>query len=157
MDWSVRWLTLLLVLAGCRETRSDAGGEVAAGGAVAAAMDSAAVEAGEPGVEFEAPRLIPGIRAQMNEIRDPDGATEGNLTAFRNGAGRLVTAMESDLQRVGVTDTGYFTALADSVMREFGGGAGNVASLSPGQGRQAAAQIERLIGLYEKRMREAAN
>ncbi|MGH7579387.1 MAG: hypothetical protein ACREM9_04390 [Gemmatimonadales bacterium] len=156
MDRSVRWLTLLLVLAGCRDTRSGAGGEVASG-EVARGMDGAGAEAGEPGVEFEAPRLIPGIRAQMTEIRDPEGATEGNLTAFRNGAGRLVSAMEADLQRVGVTDTGYFSVLRDSVMREFGGGAGNVASLSPEQGRQAAARIERLIELYEMRMRDAAN
>lgn len=131
---SVRWLTLLLVLVGCRDTRSESGR--ARMPDVATGAGSAELENSEPGVEFEAPRL--------------------NLTAFRNGVGTLEPALKADLNRVGGTDSGYFCVLSDSVMREIGG-AGDVATISPEQGRQAAAQVERLIGIYEERMRKAAN
>jgi hypothetical protein len=154
MRSSFLWLTLLLVLAGCREPRSETGrADAPEVGATPGAAESAKAE---PGVEFEAPRLIPAIRAQMTEIQDPQGATEGNLTAFKNGVGALIDAMEADLNRVGVTDTGYFSALSDSIGREIGGGSGTPADIPPEKGKQAAAQVERLIGMYEERMRTAA-
>lgn len=155
MRSSFLWLTLLLVLAGCREPRSETPGRAHAPevGATPGGAESAKAE---PGVEFEAPRLIPGIRAQITEIQNPQGATEGNLTAFKNGVGTLIDAMEADLNRLGVTDTGDFSALGDSIGRELGGGAGTTAAISPEQGRQAAARVERLIGMYEERMRKAA-
>jgi hypothetical protein len=144
----------LLLLVGCREPRSETGRAEAP----EAAARTGAAESGkaEPGVEFEAPRLIPAIRAQITEIEDPQGATEGNLTAFRNGVGAMIDAMETDLHREGVTDTGGFYALGDSIAREIGGGAGTTATISPEQGRQAAARVERLIGMYEERMRRVA-
>jgi hypothetical protein len=142
---SVCWLLLLLVmLAACRETRSESG----PGGApdVAAGTGGAELEGNEPGVEFEAPRLIPAIRAQIIEIEDPEGATEANLAAFKTGVGTLVNAMRADLDRVGATDTGDFYALGDSVLRKIGDGAGDVVG-----------QVERLIEMYEEGMRKAAN
>jgi hypothetical protein len=148
-------LILVLILAGCGETRSDADRPDVPD--VATRTGSAELADSEPGVEFDAPRLIPGIRAQMSEIGDPKGATEGNIAAFRNGVGSLVNAMEADLNRVGVSDTGYFSVLSDSIMREFGGGASDFPELSPAEARQAAAQVERLIGIYGERMRKAAN
>jgi hypothetical protein len=140
---SVCWLLLLLVLAACRETRSES----APGGAptVAAKTGGAELEGNEPGVEFEAPRLIPAIRAQIIEIEDPEGATEANLAAFKTGVGTLVNAMRADLDRVGATDTGDFYALGDSVLRKVGDGAGDVVG-----------QVERLIQMYEEGMRKAA-
>lgn len=146
---SVPSLILLMAIAltaigACRQTGSDA--NRAGVPDAATRTGSAEREGGEPGVEFEAPRLIPAIRARMTEIEDPEGAREGNLTAFKNGVGTLVNAMQADLRRVGVTDTGDFYALSDSVMREIADGAGDV-----------AAQVERLIGIYEERMRKAAN
>ena len=141
---SVCWLLLLLILAACRETRSES----APGGTpdVAARTGGAELEGNEPGVEFEAPRLIPAIRAQIIEIEGPEGATEGNLAAFRSGVGTLVSAMRADLNRVGVTDTGDFYALGDSVLRKLGDGAGDVVG-----------QVERLIEKYEEGMRKAAD
>jgi hypothetical protein len=141
---SVCWLLLLLVLAACRETRSES----APGGAptVTARTGGAELEGNEPGVEFEAPRLIPAIRAQIIEIEDPEGATEANLAAFKTGVGTLVNAMRADLDRVGATDTGDFYALGDSVLRKIGDGAGDVVG-----------QVERLIEMYEEGMRKAAN
>jgi hypothetical protein len=146
------WLTLVLVVA-CRENRSgtpDTGQpDVALGAGSREGEDS------EPGVEFEAPRLIPGIRAQISRIREPDGATEENITAFRNGVGGLVSAMQADLQRVGGTDSGDGRELSDSVLRQFGGGPGSPAKATPEEARALTAQVERLIRSYEERMRAA--
>jgi len=144
MDRSVCWLLLLLILVACRETRSESG----PGGApdVAARAAGAELEGNEPGVEFEAPRLIPAIRAQIIEIEDPEGATEGNLAAFKRGVGTLVIAMRADLNRVGATDTGEFHASGDSVLRKLGDGAGDVVG-----------PVERLIETYEEGMRKAAD
>ncbi len=149
---SVCWLALLLVLA-CRESRSGVPG--AGTPNVAARTGSAELDDPEAGVEFEAPRLIPAIRAQISRLQESDGATEENLTSFKNGVGTLVNAMEADLNRVGVTDTGYFRVLSDSVMRGIVGGAGTPADLEAAGAGPAAARVERLIGLYEERMRAA--
>jgi hypothetical protein len=149
---SVHWLTLLLVLAACRESRSGTGGA----GAPAVATRTGGADELEPGVEFEAPRLIPGIRAQISEIRDQPGASR-DLAAFKGGVGNLVTAMEADLNRVGVAAGGSFSALSDSILREIGGGAGDPPDLSPEAARQLTPRVERLIGIYEERMREAAS
>ena len=152
---SVWWLPLLLVLAGCRETGSE--GDRTRLPDVGARAGSAELEDREAGVEFEAPRLIPAIRAQIGEIETPNGATEGNITAFRNGTAVLASAMEADLNRVGAMDAGEFRGLSDSVLREIGGGASDTPDISPEKARQAAAQVERLIRIYEERMRKVAH
>jgi hypothetical protein len=150
---AVTGLAFVLALA-CRESRS--GVPETGPPDVAQRTGSAELEENEAGVEFEAPRLIPAIRQQITQLQEPQGATEGNVTAFRNGVGTLVNAMQADLNRVGVTDSGDFRALGDSVMREFGGGAGTPPDMKPDETRSAVAQVERLIGLYEQRMRAAA-
>jgi hypothetical protein len=155
MCGSVRWFTLMIILAACRETRSDSGGAGAADDA--ASSGSIELEDSQPGIEFEARRLIPGVRAQISEIKSPEGATEGNITAFRNGVSTLASAMEADLNRVGAADIGSFSMLSDSVLREIGGGASDPPDLSPEAARQAASQVERLIGIYEEQMRKASN
>jgi hypothetical protein len=147
------WLTFLLSTA-CRESRS--GVPETGRPDVALRAGSAELEDSEPGVEYEAPRLVPAIRAQIARLREQDGATEENITAFKNGVGALVSAMQADLQRVGVTDSGYFRELGDSVLREFGGGPGTAAKAAPQEARALGAQVERLIALYEERMRAAA-
>lgn len=146
-------LSLILVLA-CRESRSG----VPESGTpdLAQRTGSAELEDNEAGVEYDAPRLIPAIRAQITQLRDSGGASEANLTAFRNGVGTLVNAMQADLNRVGASDSGDFRALGDSVMREFGGGPGSPPDLKPEDARPAIAQVERLIALYEERMRSSA-
>ena len=153
MSRAVTWLSLILVLA-CRESRS---GVPETGTPDVAQRTGSAEQDHEAGVEYEAPRLIPAIRAQISQIRDSGGTSEGNLTSFRNGVGTLLNAMQTDLNRVGVTDTGTFRELGDSVMRELGGGPGSPADLKPEEARPATAQVERLIGLYEERMRSVAH
>ena len=135
--------TLVLILAGCGEPRSRTTGADAP--EVAARSGDDKSPQAEPGVEFEAPRLIPGIRAQMMEIGNSQAPSEGNLTEFKNGVESLIEAMKADLNRVGISDTGAFRALGDSIGREIGGEAGT------------AARVDRLIGMYEEWMRRAAH
>jgi len=141
---SIRWLILLLILAACRETRSESERDGAPD--VAAGAGGAELKDDEPGVEFEAPRLIPSIRAQIIELENAEGATEGSLAAFRNGVGTLVSAMRADLDRVGATDTGDFHALSDTVRHQVAGDAGD-----------AISRVERLIEIYGAKMRETAD
>jgi hypothetical protein len=91
----------------------------------------------------------------MATIAEPSGRTEENLTAFKNGVGTLVNAMEADLNRVGVTDTGEFRGRSDSLMREFGSGAGDVVKLPPEKVDQVLPQVEQLMAIYRERMRAA--
>jgi hypothetical protein len=144
MHRSVCRLLLLLILPACRETRPES----RLGGAadVAASAGRAEPEGNEPGVEFEAPRLVPAIRAQIIEMEDPEGATKANLAAFKTGVGNLVSAMRADLNRVGAADTGHFYALGDSVLLKLDDGAAGVVG-----------QVERLIERYEEGMRKAVN
>ena len=140
----IRWLILLLILAACRQTRS--GSERGEAPDVAAGSGGAEREGSGPGLEFEAPRLVPAIRAQIIELENAEGVTEGSLAAFRNGVDTLVSAMQADLNRVGATDTAAFHALGDSVRRQIAGGPGVVIS-----------RVERLIEIYGGKMRKAGN
>jgi hypothetical protein len=153
MSRSFGWLFLILALPGCREALSDR--DHTRRPDVANRTGSAELSDSEPGVEFEAPRLIPAVRAQMAAIAEPSGRTEENLTAFKNGVGTLVNAMEADLNRMGVTDTGEFWSRSDSLMREFGSGAGTVAELPPQKVDQVIPQVEQLMAMYQERMRAA--
>jgi hypothetical protein len=154
MRRSLQWLVLLLVTTGCREQRSEAGR--AQEPDVANRTGAVPSDSVEPGVELEAPRLIPAIRAQIAEIETPEGATEGNLTAFKNGVGALIDAMKADMNQLGVPHTSDFYSLSDSISRAIGGGSGTPADLPPEKARQASAEVERLIGMYEERMRQTA-
>jgi hypothetical protein len=153
MSRALTWLTLILLTA-CRESRS--GVPETGPPDVASRVGSAEQSDGESAVEYEAPRLIPAIRAQMTQLQEPGGADEGNLTAFRNGVGTMLNAMTADLQRVGVTDSGTFRELSDSVLRAIGGGPGSPPDISPEDIKPAVGQVDRLIGMYEQRMRAGA-
>jgi hypothetical protein len=152
MSRAALWLVLALGLA-CRESRSG----VPETGPPDLAFRTGSAEQGdgEAGVEFEAPRLIPAIRAQITRLQESESGGQENVTAFRNNVGTMVNAMQADLQRVGVTDSGYFRELSDSVLRELGGGPGSPAEAQPAEARALTGQVERLIGMYEERMRAA--
>ena len=100
------------------------------------------------GVEAEAPRLIPAMRAQLDQVEAGSG---DNLESYRGTVSHLIDAMQADLTRSGRVDMGGFRLLADSVLRELGGGAGN-----PMPDRDAARRsvpaVRRLLALYQTRM-----
>ena len=59
--------------------------------------------------------------------------------------------MEADLTRSGRVDSGGFKLLADSVLRELGGGAGNPMPDEDAVRRSVPA-VRRLLDLYQTRM-----
>lgn len=150
---SFLFLTLIL-LSGCRQQSSDP--RQTLGGSTA---DSEVTGSGERlgaaggGVEHEAPRLIPGMLAILGMVTDSAGRlSEGTLTGYKQAAGRLVDAMLTDLNRVGVGDDGSFRALGDSVVNALGGGTG-VPDADAEAVRRSAEMMRRLIGTYNQRMR----
>jgi hypothetical protein len=130
-------LTIVL-LAGCRRETP----ETASAARNPASGDTAA------GVEAEAPRLIPAMRAQLAQVESGSG---GNLESYRGTVGHLIDAMEADLRRSGRVDSGGFKLLADSLLRELGGGAGNPMPDEDAVRRSVPA-VRRLLDLYQARM-----
>ncbi|HEU5039408.1 MAG TPA: hypothetical protein VFT84_01225, partial [Gemmatimonadales bacterium] len=118
--------------------------------------EAEAAEAASGGVELEAPRLIPGLRAQLTELGDPDaGMTEGNVTAYRNLAGDVIDAMRTDLNRVGSPEAPRIDALGDSVVTLVGGGPGGAAIGTPEEVASSVRLMDRVIRQYQDAMREA--
>jgi hypothetical protein len=105
-------------------------------------------------VEFEAPPLIPAMRAQMEQVTRPEGRHDPSVvTSYRGSVGRLVDAMGADLARVGLADSGAFKALSNSVLNDLGGAdSSNPERLSVNTDR-----MRRLIRLYESWMRQVPN
>jgi hypothetical protein len=138
--------TLLAVAPACRRESPET---AAAGGASAPtiAPNSASGDTAT-GVEAEAPRLIPAMRAELQQLQSGNA---GNLESYRGMVGQLVDAMQSDLTRAGRTDSGGFKMLADSVLRDLGGGAGNPKP-DADNARRSAPAVRRLIDLYQARM-----
>ena len=139
---------LTLVPACRREPPETASADSASAPAVApssAGGDTAA------GVEAEAPRLIPAMRAELQQLQSGNAS---NLESYRGMVGQLVDAMQADLTRSGRADSGGFKMLADSVLRAMGGGAGNPKP-DPEAARHSAPAVRRLIDLYQARMGQA--
>ena len=147
---------LSLLLPGCGQQSPDR--EIASRGTAAdseVAVSGEGLGAAQGAVEFEAPRLIPGVLAQLQLVQDSGGRLdEGTTAGYRTAAGLLVDAMLTDLNRVGVGDDGSFRALGDSVVRLVGGGAGDAPKVDPVRLRQSAALLRRVIETYQQRMRE---
>ena len=100
------------------------------------------------GLEAEAPRLIPAVRAQLAQI---ESGSDGNLESYRGTVGHVIDAMETDLTRSGRVDSGGFELLADSLLRELGGGARNPMPDKEAVRRSVPA-VRRLLDLYQARM-----
>jgi hypothetical protein len=145
-----------LLLVGCRVRPAETG---------VASTDSVDLvdtgKAGQPvgaahgAVEFEAPPLIPAMRAQLDQLAQPEARHDpGNITSYRGAAGRLIDAMGADLNRVGLADSGAFRLLSDSVLNDLGAGTGVA---NPPDFRWLSGstnRMRRLITLYESWMRQ---
>jgi hypothetical protein len=153
----MRPLPLLLLCAailGCRPDVQQTGqGQPGNAADSALTRQGDTVESAGAGIELEAPRLIPGLRAQLAALNDSAGGlTEGNVTAYRNLAGDVVNAIEIDLNRAGSPDVGALSALGDSVVRLIGGGAGEPANPDPERVRRSVQLLRQLISRYEQSM-----
>jgi hypothetical protein len=151
---------LALVLLGACRARTPESGQQASegertGSPYSTGRDSGAVrqrmEGTNTGVEFEAPRRIPGVLATLTQVvRQPD---QRNLTALRGDLSSMEDAMRDDFRRVGLSDTGAFSALADSLAFALGGGSGGLAKPADAA---AMPKIERwvrgLVDTYNRMM-----
>jgi hypothetical protein len=147
-------LLIGLTLPACRERVPETGRTASAyttGGDSAVGADLHGTAAG---VEYEAPRLIPGMRAQLEQYASPNRpVTDSDVASYKNTAGTLIDAMQADLTRVGLADSGAFKALSDSVLNELGGGTGVPHRMAGERLSQNVARMQRLIGVYEQWMR----
>lgn len=101
-----------------------------------------------------APAIISPVRLSLGRMSaNPQAGSDPNRSAHKSLLGDLVAAMQTDLNRLGISDNGDLQALGDSVVNQVGGGAG--AAEGP-EGEDVAAhvaQVERLIELYETKVR----
>ena len=134
--------TTIFLLAACRRDTPETPSAERNPGAPAVAPTSASGDT-TAGLEAEAPRLISAMRAELDQV-ESGGA--GNLESYRGTVGQLIAAMESDLTRSGRGDPGGFRLLADSVLREPGGGAGNPKP-DPDAARRSVPGVRRLLDL----------
>jgi hypothetical protein len=147
-----RFVILAAVLALVPACRRDAPETAAADSASAPAIAPNSVSGDTAtGVEADAPRLIPAMRAELQQLQSGNA---GNLESYRGMVGQLIDAMQSDLTRAGRTDSGQFKLLADSVLRDLGGGAGNPKP-DADNARRSVPAVRRLIDLYQTRMGQA--
>jgi ABC-type transporter Mla MlaB component len=91
------------------------------------------------------------MRAELQQLQS---GHPGNVESYRGMVGHLIDAMQSDLSRTGRADSGAFTLLADSVLRDLGGGAGNPKP-DADNARRSVPAVRRLIDLYQARMGQA--
>ena len=148
-------LLLLSALPGCR--RTGAAADAQPGGPADSALTATGdtLESARAGVEYEAPRLIPAMRAQLEVMGGAGaGATEGNVTGYKSMAGHLVDAMLTDLNRVGSSEVDGIRALGDSAVNLVGGGTG-VPGASPEDLARSRELMTRLITRYQEAMRAA--
>jgi len=148
---------ICLLLLGCRARPDETGRTVSTD--TVDPIDTRA--AGQPlgaaqgAVEFETPPLIPAMRAHLDQIARPDVRHDStSIMSYRGAASRLIDAMEADLVRVGLADSGAFKLLSDSVLSDLGGAAG---AAEPSGRRRLSTdsdRMRRLIALYENWMRQ---
>jgi hypothetical protein len=148
-------LLILMLLAACRQRSPDSGRTLEGSPADSVVTGAGNSLTAEPGVEFEAPRLIPGMLAMLEIIDERKGRVdEGTAAGYRQAAGSLVDAMLSDLYRVGIGDDGSFRALGDSAVTLVGGGAGEAPEAKPEEVLRSAGMMRRLIEMYQRQMKE---
>jgi hypothetical protein len=148
-----------LLLAGCRTANPPGVNRNASEGTRTASpystgSDSGAsrqrIEGTNTGAQLEAPQRIPGVLTALAAAnRQPD---KTNLSALRGGLGALEESMRNDFRRAGLTDTGAFHALVDTLSHQMGGGPGGMARLDPKDLPRVSSQVQRLIGMYQQSM-----
>jgi hypothetical protein len=154
---SLHPLLFCLLVLGCRARTAETA-RVPSGDTVELAdtgQEGRPVGAAHGAVEFEAPPLIPAMRAQLDQVARPEMRQDpSSITSYRGAASRLIDAMEADLARVGLADSGAFKFLSDSVLNDLGGGTGLADPPNPQRLSGDTDRMRRLIALYESWMRQ---
>jgi hypothetical protein len=141
---------------GCRTEGQPAGERTAS--AYSAGTDSGAdaqkVEGTTTGTQYQAPALVPGVVTALNQLKQQ--ASKDNFAALRGSVEKLQDAMRADLTRAGVSDTGTFRSLSDSLSRDLGGGAGDRGEdPTPERVARVNARVRRLMEVYDGMTRAA--
>jgi hypothetical protein len=161
----MRQLLLLAVIpfAACRNTPetgsrgpASASPYTADADADSSARDNA-LEGTNSGTELEAPRLIPALRNQLTLMSRGAEVNEDHFVAYKNLAQDVINSMVADMHRAGYSDTGSFKALEDSVIEEIGSGGSSGPDLNRSQLPQHVQRMQRLIEVYQRAMRSAAD
>ena len=115
-----------------------------------------AVEGTATSSMLTAPAIIPPVRLSLNRLaagaRSDD---DPNRSAHKVLLADLVAAMQTDLNRLGVSDNADLQTLGDSVVNEVGGGAGVAEGPGPTDVKAHVERVERLITLYESKVGSA--
>jgi hypothetical protein len=154
-------LLAALLLAACRETsetgaRGTASASPYTADSAADARDDA-LEGTSAGTELETPRLLPALKNQLTLMSRGSEANEDNFTSYKNLAQDVINSMVADMHRAGYSDTGTFRALKDSVLNDIGGGASSEPDLERSEVPPHVQRMERLIAMYQRAMRRAAD
>lgn len=156
-------LLAVIVFSACRSTpetgsrgTSSTSPYTADANADSSARDDA-VEGTNSGTELEAPRLVPALRNQLALMSRGSEVNEDNFVSYKNLAQDVINSMVADMHRAGYSDTGSFKALRDSVLEEIGGGAASGPDLDQSQLPQHVQRMQRLIEVYQRAMRSAAD
>jgi hypothetical protein len=147
--------------AGCRNTPETGSRGSASASPYTADADSSArddaLEGTNSGTELEAPRLVPALRNQLELMSTGSETNDDNFLAYKNLAQDVINSMVADLHRAGYSDTGSFKALKDSVLEDIGGGAASEDDLDRSRLPQHVQRMRRLIDMYQRAMRSAAD
>lgn len=118
--------------------------------------DSMGVDGTPTGDMLGAPALIEPVRLELQRmVESPRDWAQANLTAHKFLLADLVAAMESDLRRLGVSDTDDLSALGDTIATTLGGGTGLAEGPEPDAVPEHVERVERLIALYQAKLAAA--
>ena len=103
-----------------------------------------------------APAIIAPMRLELDRMRANPGAwLEANSTGHKFLLSDLIAAMQADMTRLGISDTEDLRTLGDSAIEALGGGTGIADALDVESVPAHADRVERLITLYESKLRSS--
>lgn len=158
---AVPLLIAAVLVGGCRGDAADTrgggdGDSLRTGSAYSRGDDSVGVAGTVSGDVLTAPPLLGPVRLELNRMSTaPEAWADTNRTAHKFLMADLVAAMQSDMKRLGISDTEELQSLADSVMNQLGGGTGHAEGPDPDAVPGYVAEVERLIALYQAKVQAA--
>lgn len=103
-----------------------------------------------------APAIITPVRLSLGQLTSGAPAeSDAGRAAHKTLLADLVTAMQADMNRLGISDSEDLQALGDSVVEQVGGGTGAGEGPDPDDVQAHVASVQRLIALYESKVRSA--
>lgn len=118
--------------------------------------DSSMMVEGTPtGAMLTAPAIIPAVRLSLTSITSDTAADADNRAAYKTLLADLVASMQTDMNRLRISDHDDLQELGDSLLNEVGGGTGDGEGPDEEELPLHAQRVERLIALYAAKVRSA--